>query len=401
MILIAKNLKRVNILSMKPKKRIMILGATGSVGTTVLEEIAKNREQFEIVGISCHSDVDGVGRIAEAFSVPAVTVVDRKIQVPKAVCGHIFRGESGLVEMVNALEFDAIVVAISGVNGLRPTLKAIERGKTIILASKEILVIAGKMVMDLARTRGATILPLDSEHNAIFQCLRGSNRFIRHLWLTASGGRFWNAAPLLMEHATVEAVLRHPVWSMGRKITVDSSTMANKGLEIIEAMHLFCVQPEQIKVAIHPGCIVHSLVEFCDGSFLAQMSPTSMHYAARHCLFYPERVAIQEPSLNLFQLADLKFFPPDFEKFPCLKLAMEVARGKQSQHIAYNAANEIAVELFLREEIAFKSIPEIITAALAKVEDKNYATVEEILAVDQMVRSKAKQLAQAHLNLIA
>jgi 1-deoxy-D-xylulose-5-phosphate reductoisomerase len=181
---------------------------------------------------------------------------------------------------------------------------------------------------------------------------------------------------------------------MGQKITVDSSTMANKGLEIIEAMHLFGVQPEQIKVAVHPHCIVHSLVEFCDGSFLAQMSPPSMRYPVRHCLFYPERIAGQEPSPNPFQWVDLKFFQPDFEKFPCLKLAMEVARGKQSQHIAYNAANEVAVELFLQRKISLKSIPEIIAAALAKVDDRTYATVEEILAVDQMVRSKARQWAR-------
>ncbi|MDR0590894.1 MAG: 1-deoxy-D-xylulose-5-phosphate reductoisomerase [Puniceicoccales bacterium] len=379
---------------MKPKKRIIILGATGSVGATVLEEIARSRDQFEVVGISCHSAIDRAEKIAKLFSVPAVAVVDGKIRVPGGMCKNIFRGVDGLTQMVNALEFDAIVVAISGVNGLRPTLRAIDRAKTVILASKEVLVIAGEMVMDLAKAKGATLLPLDSEHNAIFQCLKGNNRFIRSLWLTASGGKFWNVDGAAMDNATAEMVLRHPKWSMGRKITVDSSTMANKGLEMIEAMHLFGAKAEQIRVAIHPSCIVHSLVEFCDGSFLAQMSPPSMRYPVRHCLFYPERTSLQEPSLDLFRLAELKFFPPDFRKFPCLGLAAEVARERQSKHIAYNAANEVAVELFLQEKIALKSIAEIIAAVLPKVENRTYATVEEVLAVDQMVRSKAAQWAK-------
>jgi 1-deoxy-D-xylulose-5-phosphate reductoisomerase len=296
--------------------------------------------------------------------------------------------------MVESLEFDVLVVAIAGIGGLRPVLRSIDRGKTIILASKEILVVAGEMVMSSAQRKGAVILPLDSEHNAIFQCTRGDNRFIERLWLTASGGKFWNQDRQTIENATVAEVLQHPKWSMGKKITVDSSTMANKGLEIIEAMHLFGVRPAQIEVAIHPACTVHSLVEFCDGSFLAQLSPVSMKYAARYCLFYPKRIAVREPSMDLFQLGELQFFRPNFEKFPCLKLAMEVAQGKQSQHIAYNAANEIAVELFLNGKITFQAIPEIIRDTLSKMEDKDYATLEEILAVDQMARSRAKQFAK-------
>jgi 1-deoxy-D-xylulose-5-phosphate reductoisomerase len=273
-------------------------------------------------------------------------------------------------------------------------LRAIDRGKTVILASKEILVVAGEMVMGLAKSKGAVILPLDSEHNAIFQCTRGDNRFIERLWLTASGGKFWDRDLQTIENATVAEVLQHPKWSMGKKITVDSSTMANKGLEIIEAMHLFGVKPAQIEVAIHPACTVHSLVEFCDGSFLAQLSPVSMKYAARYCLFYPERIDVREPSLDLFQLGELQFFHPDFEKFPCLKLAMEVAQGKQSRRIAYNAANEIAVELFLEEKIALWAISAIIRDTSAKMEDKNYTTLEEILAVDQMARSRARRFAK-------
>jgi 1-deoxy-D-xylulose-5-phosphate reductoisomerase len=379
---------------MNRKKRIIILGATGSVGTTVFEEIACFQEQFEVVGISCHSNIECAEMIIKKFSVQTVTVTDPKVSVSKNLCGKIFRGVDGLNAMVESLEFDVLVVAIAGIDGLRPVLRAIDRGKTIILASKEVLVIAGEMVMNLAKSKRAVILPLDSEHNAIFQCTRGDNRFIERLWLTASGGKFWDQDSQTIEHATVTEVLRHPKWSMGKKITVDSSTMANKGLEIIEAMHLFGVKPTQIEVAIHPACTVHSLVEFCDGSFLAQLSPASMKYAARYCLFYPERVVVREPSLDLFQLGELQFFRPDFEKFPCLKLAMEVAQGKQSQRIAYNAANEIAVELFLNEKIALRAIPEIIRDALSKMEDKDYVTLEEVLAVDQMVRSRARQFAK-------
>ncbi|MDR2812749.1 MAG: 1-deoxy-D-xylulose-5-phosphate reductoisomerase [Puniceicoccales bacterium] len=379
---------------MNRKKRIIILGATGSVGTTVLGEIVRFREQFEIVGISCHSNIERAETIIRDFSVRAVTVTDPKISVPKNICGTVFRGTDGLSAMVESLEYDALVVSMAGVDGLRSVLRAIERGKTIILASKEILVIAGEMVMSLAKAKGVAILPLDSEHNAIFQCTRGDNRFIKRLWLTASGGKFWDQDLQTIGRATVAEVLRHPKWSMGKKITVDSSTMANKGLEIIETMHLFDVEPAQIEVAIHPSCTVHSLVEFCDGSFLAQMSPASMKYAARYCLFYPERVDVQEQSLDLFRLDELQFFRPDLEKFPCLKWAMEVASSKQSKRIAYNAANEVAVTLFLEEKITLGAIPEIIWNALSKVEDKNYATVEEILAVDQMARSRAKQLAR-------
>ncbi|MDR1366701.1 MAG: 1-deoxy-D-xylulose-5-phosphate reductoisomerase [Puniceicoccales bacterium] len=379
---------------MNTKKRIVILGATGSVGMTVLEEIARYGEHFEVVGISCHSNIERAEVIVRNFSVQALAVTNSQIAVPKNICGKIFRGINGLIAMVESLEFDAIVVAMAGVDGLRPVLRGIERGKVIILANKEILVVAGELVMNLARAKGVTILPLDSEHNAIFQCTRGDNRFIRRLWLTASGGKFWNQDRQAIENATVAEVLQHPKWSMGKKITVDSSTMANKGLEIIEAMHLFGVDPARIEVAIHPACAVHSLVEFCDGSFLAQLSPISMKYAARYCLFYPERINVSEQSLDIFQLNELRFFRPDFEKFPCLRLAIEVAQSKQSKRIAYNAANEVAVELFLKEKIALWAIPEIIEDALSKVEDKHYSTVEEILAVDQMVRSKAGQLAK-------
>ncbi|MDR1906899.1 MAG: 1-deoxy-D-xylulose-5-phosphate reductoisomerase [Puniceicoccales bacterium] len=379
---------------MNTKKRLIILGATGSVGTTILEEIARFQEHFEVVGISCHSNVERVETIIKNFSVQTIAVTDPKIPVPQNFCEKIFRGIDGLSAMLESLEFDVVVVAITGVDGLKPVLRAIERGKIIVLASKEVLVIAGEMVMNLAKTKGATILPLDSEHNAIFQCTRGDNRFIKRLWLTASGGIFWNKDFQAIENATVTEVLQHPKWSMGKKITVDSSTMANKGLEIIEAMHLFEVESTQIEVAVHPACIVHSLVEFCDGSFLAQLSPVSMKYAARHCLFYPERVDAQEASLDLFQLGELRFFRPDLEKFPCLKLAMEVAKRKQSTHIAYNAANEVAVALFLKGKIALGAIPRIIAGVLSKMEEKNYATFEEILAVDQMARSRAEQFAK-------
>jgi 1-deoxy-D-xylulose-5-phosphate reductoisomerase len=379
---------------METKKRIIILGATGSVGTTVLQEISAHPDYFDVVGISCHSNVEQAEQIARQFSVKALAISDEKVAPPKNFPGQIFRGTDGLRHMVEDLEFSTLVVALSGINGLGPVLRAIERSKTIIIANKEILVAGGSMIMDLAKARGATILPLDSEHNAIFQCLQGEHRFIRNLWLTASGGIFWNQSPEAMENATVEMVLQHPKWSMGQKITVDSSTMANKGLEIIEAMHLFAVGPERIKIALHPACVVHSLVEFCDGNFLGQLASPSMRYAARHCLFYPERIAVAESSLDLYQLSGLQFFPPNFEQFPCLELAIDAARKKQSKHIAYNAANEIAVHLFLQGKIKLQSIAKIIAATLAKVEDKDYETLEEILAVDQMVRSRAEQIAK-------
>ncbi|MDR2807118.1 MAG: 1-deoxy-D-xylulose-5-phosphate reductoisomerase [Puniceicoccales bacterium] len=376
---------------MNLKKRIIILGATGSVGTTVLSEIAAHPDQFQLIGASCYTNIHALKTVVHRFSPQAVAIAHPEIAVDCHFNGIVFRGTSGLAQMVDHFDFDILVVATSGIDSLRATLKAIEKGKDIILANKEILVIAGAMVTQRAQQTGSVLLPLDSEHNAIFQCIQGNQRFIKNLWLTASGGKFWDSNP---GDPTVEMVLQHPQWSMGKKITVDSSTMANKGLEVIEAMHLFKVDASQIKVAIHRSCIVHSLVEFCDGSFLAHMSPPSMKYAARHCLFYPERTETQEPSLDLYQIGSLNFERPNEKRFPCLHLAMEVAKGKQSEHIAFNGANEIAVELFLQKKIAFSAIPHLIESILPKIEPKDYATVEEILAVDQMVRSKTKQLAK-------
>ncbi|MDR2201067.1 MAG: 1-deoxy-D-xylulose-5-phosphate reductoisomerase [Puniceicoccales bacterium] len=379
---------------MCPKKRIVILGATGSVGSTVLSEIARYPDLFQVVGVSCYSAVDQLESIVHRFSPRAMAVVHRTVPVPFHFSGPLFRGIDGLTRLIDAVDFDVLVVALSGVNGLGATLRAMERNKDIILANKEILVIAGAMVMHLAQRKGVRVLPLDSEHNAIFQCTHGDHRFIRNLWLTASGGKLWHADRKTIDAATVEMVLQHPKWSMGKKITVDSSTMANKGLEIIEAMHFFSIGPERIKVVIHRDCIVHSLVEFCDGSFLAQLSPPSMKYATRHCLFFPERGDVEEPSLDLYELAALKFERPDGERFPCLRLAMEVARERQSKHIAFNGANEVAVELFLQKKIGFGAIPGLVESVLGKIESKDYGTLEEVLAVDQMVRTKAKQLAK-------
>ncbi|UPA28484.1 MAG: 1-deoxy-D-xylulose-5-phosphate reductoisomerase [Verrucomicrobiota bacterium] len=375
------------------KKRIVILGATGSVGQTVLREIAAHREFFEVVGIACQRNVIRAQELLLELNISALAITDETIHITSN--RKIYRGSMGLTAMVTELDFDVLVVAISGIDGLKPTLRAIDRGKDIILASKEILVEAGDLVMQRARERGVQILPLDSEHNAIFQCTRGETGEIQKLQLTASGGRFWNLPVSEMEAATPEIVLNHPKWSMGAKITVDSSTMANKGLEIIEAMHLFQVRAEQIEVLVHPECVVHSLVEFVDGNTLAQLSPTSIAYAARACLFFPERgIAPQSEKLDLALLGSLHFYAPDLKKFPCLRLAYEVARRKQSLHIAYNAANEVAVELFLAHKIPFLSIPQILEAVLEKIDDRTYTTLEEILAVDQMVRSQACQVAR-------
>lgn len=410
---------------METKKRVIILGATGSVGQTVLQEIAAFPDQFEVVGVSCNRDVLHVQEIAEKFSVPSVSIVDVAAQKQVTMRDRkIFYGLAGLTQLIQEVDFDVLVVAISGINGLKPTLRAIEKGKEIILASKEILVEAGEMVMTRAREKGVKVLPLDSEHNAIFQCTRGDNRSIAKLQLTASGGCFWNEPIEVMQQVSLEQILQHPKWSMGKKITVDSSSMANKALEIIEAMHLFQVHPDQIEVLIHPDCVVHSLVGFTDGSFLAQLSPVSMRYAARFCLFYPDRCRIEalvesvknftgekninntkndikntpiEILLDLSKLASLHFYKPDLEKFPCLKLGFQVARGSQSLQIAYNAANEVAVALVLEKKLAFCQIPVVIEETLNVIEHKNYKTLEEILAVDQMVRSIAKRFAKKYL----
>ena len=325
---------------MKKKQKIVILGATGSIGDTSLREIKNWPDFFEVVGISSFQNESKLINIAKDFNVKNLSIeqgCNRNLSSDM----HLFWGKDAATEMISKIDFDTVIVAIPGVASLNPTIAAIKRGKRIILASKEVMVIGGHLIRELCEKYGAEILPMDSEHNAIFQCIKGENKFVRNLWLTASGGCLRAKTLEEVQQVSAEEVLNHPKWSMGKKITVDSSSMANKGLEVIEAKYLFNIPADRIKVVIHPQCLIHSAVEFLDGSFLAHMAPVSMKYAARSCLFYPERCIAPETSLNLCDLTQITFDRPDLDKFPCLRLAFEAANRSHFFEIAFNAANEI------------------------------------------------------------
>ncbi len=304
-------------------------------------------------------------------------------------------GGEGNEEVACHPQASLVLSAISGAAGLIPTYRALEAGKTVALANKETLVVAGELMLEKARERGTEILPVDSEHNAIHQCLRGAERSeVRRLILTASGGPFRETPAQSLASVTPQEALNHPTWSMGRKITIDSATLMNKGLEVIEASHLFGMKPEEIEVAVHPQSIVHSLVEFIDGSVLAQLGPTDMRIAIQYALTYPERWQGPLPSLDIRKISKLEFYEPDRDKFPCLGLAYQALRGGGTLPAVLNAANEIAVEAFLAHRISFAEIPRIIAAVLAEHRKGEAATLKDVLDADSWARGESEKMAQ-------
>lgn len=350
-------------------RHIIIFGATGSIGTSTLNVIRRNRHHFSVVGIAANTNVEKLAQIAHEFSVPNVGIFDKHAFTGKDSLfkrgTHFFVGEDGLCELAQLSEATAVSMAMAGIAGLKPTMAAIEGKKTLLLASKEILVATGKFVMESARTNDVQILPVDSEHNAIFQCLLGNgNDFIDRLILTASGGPFRNFSRQEMENISVEQALRHPVWNMGKKITVDSATMANKALEIVEAKWLFDVPSDHIDVVIHPESIVHSMVKFCDGSIIAQMCPPNMEYPIANCLFFPERERLAKPSINFAEQGRLNFFAPDTTKFPHLAIIRRCLEADSNACAVFQAANEVAVDEFLNHRIKFTQISEIVAKTL-------------------------------------
>jgi 1-deoxy-D-xylulose-5-phosphate reductoisomerase len=349
--------------------RIIIFGATGSIGTSTLNVIRRNRHHFNVVGIAANTNVEKLAQIAHEFSVPNVGIFDKYAFAGKDSLfkrgTRFFVGKDGLCELAQLPEATAVLMAMVGIGGLKPTMAAIETGKTLLLASKEILVAAGKFVMESARENGVQILPVDSEHNAIFQCLLGNgNGFVDRLILTASGGPFRNFSRREMENVGVEQALRHPVWSMGKKITIDSATMANKALEIVEAKWLFDIPGDRIDVIVHPESIVHSMVKFCDGSIVAQMCPPNMEYPIANCLFFPERERLARPSIDFAEQGRLNFFTPDTTKFPHLAIIRRCLKTDNNACAVFQAANEVAVDEFLNHRIKFTQISEIVARTL-------------------------------------
>ncbi len=351
------------------RKRICILGSTGSIGEKSLLVIADNPDRFEAVGLSAHGSVERLFAQAAASGVKEVCIAGQAHggQAPGGVTVH--RGPQGLVDLIEACKPDLVVVATVGYAGLAPTLRAIEQGITVALANKEVLVAAGDLVMDAARRNGVAILPIDSEHNALFQCLNGRHEGwpLRKLILTASGGPFRGRSRGDLATVSVGEALNHPTWRMGRKITIDSATLMNKGFEVIETHHLFGVAVDKIEVVIHPQSVIHGMIEYEDGSMLAQLGVTDMYLPIANVLAYPERLPnTRFKPLDLATIGSLTFEAPDGDVFPCLGFAREAVRLGGTYPAVLNAANEVAVARFLEGEIGFLGIPELIEAALGE-----------------------------------
>lgn len=377
-------------------KNIVILGSTGSIGTQTIDIL--DSIEAHVCAISVNTNITRAEEQARALHPTLVAVYNeekaKELKIKLADTDiRVVSGMDGLIEAATLPEADVVVTAIVGMVGLLPTMAAIEAGKAIALANKETLVCAGQIVMRAAREKGVPILPVDSEHSAIFQCLQGAagNR-INRILLTASGGPFFGMSREQMRHVTKEQALHHPNWSMGAKITIDSASMMNKGLELIEAMWLYDVEPDDIDIVVHRESIVHSAVEFEDGSVIAQMGNPDMRLPIQYALTYPERVPCKVPPLDLPRRHNLTFFAPDEEAFPTLGLARRAAAARGNLGAIMNGANEAAVDLFLHDKIPFYRIPELVQAAMDEVEYLPEITIEDVLASDRAAREIVKGL---------
>lgn len=381
-----------------PKRRVVLLGATGSIGESTLRVIAAHPDRLELVGIAAHGRHQRLAEIARQFGVRHVGLYDSAAldaargsrAFPAGTRFH--GGAAGLGELATLPEADTVLVAVVGTTALEPTLAAIAAKKTIALASKEILVLAGKFVMAAARAHGVRLLPVDSEHNAVFQCLEGHRTGdVRRIVLTASGGAFRDWPLARLASATPADALKHPNWSMGPKVTVDAATMANKGLELIEAQWLFGLRADQCQAVLHPQSTVHCLVEFTDGSLLAQLCPPSMTFPIQHALLYPGRApGAPDPALSLDRAFALDFRPVDELRYPCLRLARAAMAAGGTAPAVFNAANEVAVAAFLGNRVPFLAIPRIIEHTLATVKLVEPTTLDQVLTVDAEARRIAR-----------
>jgi 1-deoxy-D-xylulose-5-phosphate reductoisomerase len=389
------------------KKALSILGSTGSIGVSTLEVARQFPDRFEVVALAAGRNIDLFLDQIKVFKPSLVAVLDQHlaVQLQQGFKSHrhqpeVCFGPEGYERVATYPKSQMLVSAMVGAAGLLPTLAAIGAGKDLALANKETLVIAGEIVMRAATQKGIRILPVDSEHSAIFQALQGNHReALKRILLTASGGPFFDKTPEELALVTPEAALRHPNWSMGRKITIDSATLMNKGLEVIEAHWLFDVPVEQIAIHIHPESIVHSMVEYIDGSVIAQMGIPDMKIPIAYALAYPERLPVQSPPLDLFRLRNLNFYPPDEQKFPCLRLAYEACRRGSTLPAVLNAANEVAVEAFLNGRIKFLEIPRVIENVMNSHDLAASLTLEAILKADQWARKEAKKIIKIQTEL--
>ena len=375
-------------------KNVAIFGSTGSIGESTLNVIRENKELFNVVTLVAGKNIKKLIEQIEEFKPKNVYIIDKENseklkELYKDI--NVFYGEEGMEEISKLIDYDISISALVGIAGLKPTYNMIKNGKTVALANKEVLVAGGELIMKTAKENGAKLLTVDSEHSAIMQCLNGEeNNPIDKILLTASGGPFFDKE--ITDDITVEQALNHPTWSMGPKVTIDSSTMMNKGFEIIEAKWLFDVEPEQIEVVVHRKSLVHSMVQFKDGTIMANIGPKSMQIPIAYALNYPNRLQNNIEKLDLFEVVDLKFEKPDLNKFKCLKLAYEAIKRGHSYQVVLNAANEVLVDSFLNKKIKYTMIPNGIEKIMKMYELRKLETVDEILNFDKEVREKTREL---------
>lgn len=373
-------------------KRLSILGSTGSIGVSTLDIVARFPERFEVVGLAAGGNIDLLMQQIERFRPKYVSVSEEDAALSlKGMGCEVSHGVEGAIRIATAPESEMVVSAIVGAAGLVPTVAAIKAKKEIALANKETLVMAGELVMKEAGEAGVKILPVDSEHSAIFQSIVGHNRDeIKRLILTASGGPFLSYPMERLTKVTPGDALNHPNWQMGKKVTIDSASLMNKGLEVIEARWLFDIPSERIDVHVHPQSIIHSMVEYIDGSVIAQMGIPDMRIPISYALSYPERLPIPLPSLNLFEIERLTFVRPDHERFPCLSLAYKALEAGGTMPAVLNAANEVAVDAFLNGKIGFLDIPRMIENVISSHSNAPASHVDDVLRADLWAREKAK-----------
>jgi 1-deoxy-D-xylulose-5-phosphate reductoisomerase len=377
-------------------RKIAILGATGSIGKSTLDLVERNPDRFEVTAVTAATNVEALADVVRRTGARLAVVADerRYTDLAELLVGTNCRaaaGEAALVEAACDTEF--VIAAIVGCAGLRPAMAAVEAGKTVALANKEALVTAGALMTDAAAASGATLLPVDSEHNAIFQCLAGSrDEDVARIILTASGGPFRTASNEIIEAATPAQAVAHPNWSMGAKISVDSATLMNKGLELIEAHYLFGMPSARIDVLIHPQSVIHSMVEFVDGSVLAQLGSPDMRIPIAYALAWPDRIATPAKRLDLATISRLEFEAPDLKRFPALRLAREALETGGAAPIVLNAANEIAVASFLSGEIGFPEISGLVERALADAKYDAPRSIGDVLEIDRVTRESARAM---------
>jgi len=382
-------------------KKLSILGSTGSIGTQTLDIVKNNPEEFKIIGLTTNNNIELLKKQILEFKPEAVAVMDEENAdlLKKSVDINVYSSIEGIIKVAKLSEADTVVNSLVGSIGVRPTIEAIKSKKNIALANKETLVAAGQIVMEEARKNNVNIMPIDSEHSAIFQCLNKEINNVNKIIITASGGPFRNYTKEQLENATVQDALKHPTWSMGNKITIDSATLMNKGFEVIEAHWLYGIDYGNIEVVIHPPSIVHSLVEFKDNSTLAQLSLPNMKIPIQYALSYPKRFPLETKKLNLIEIKNLDFEKPNFELFPCLKYAYDAGNIGWTMPAVLNAANEVAVNAFLENKIKFLDIPELIKTMMGKHNSIKNPALNKILEIDKTIKEETKEIIENKMEI--